>query len=81
MVGYMCAKKNSMLSLISSFDSNPVLGCSDGVHGGLLMPLRRLWTFAERLVARCVSRNSLMTLALDPFGPFFWGMALYVQVN
>lgn len=29
----------------------------------------------------CVSRNSVMTFALLPLGPFFCGIALYVQSN
>lgn len=70
-----------MQSLMSSLDSKPVLGDSEGVHGGLCMPFMRLCTLAERLVARCVSRSSLMTLAREPLGPFFCGMALYVHVN
>lgn len=78
---YILAKKKSMLSLAISPVIRPGVGAKVGLQGGFAIPLIRFWTFAERLVCRCVSRNSLMTLALDPLGPFFWGIALYVQVN
>lgn len=81
MIGYMLAKKNSMHSLAISLANKPGVGDSVGLHGGLLIPFNRLWTFADKLVCRCVSRSSLITFALEPLGPFFCGIALYVQVN
>lgn len=74
-VGYMFAKKNSIHSLTISLVRRPGVGARFGLHGGLLMPFRRFATLEERVVWRCVSRSSLMTLALEPLGPFFWGMA------
>lgn len=81
MVGYMFAKKNSIHSLAISLARRPGVGDSVGLHGGLLIPFNRLCTLAERLVCLCVSRSSLMTFALEPLGPFFCGIALYVQVS
>jgi len=80
-VGYMFAKKKSMQSLIMSLVRRPGVGASVGLHGGLLTPFNRFATFEERVVCRWVSRNSLITLARDPLGPFFWGMAWYVHDN
>lgn len=73
---YILVKKNSMHSLTISFVRRPGVGARLGLEGGLLMPFRRFWTLADRLVCRCVSRSSLMTFAREPLGPFFWGMAL-----
>lgn len=81
MIEYMLPKKKSIASFTSSGAKMPWLGAKEGAHGGVAMPFRRLCTFADRLVARCVSRSSLITFALDPLGPFFCGMALYVQVS
>jgi len=76
MLGCMWAKKKSRHSLTVSADSRPDVTWAEGAGAGPETPFRRFWTLAERLVWRCVSRSSLMTLAREPLGPFFWGMAL-----
>jgi len=75
----MLAKKNSIHSRIISLVNKPGVGARDGAQGGLFRPCKRFATFVERVDWRCVSRNSLITFALDPLGPFFCGMALYVH--
>lgn len=74
-VGYMLLKKNSVHSFIISVVRRPGVGARVGAQGAVERPLRRLATFDESVVWRCVSRNSLMTFAREPFGPFFCGMA------
>ncbi len=80
-VEYMLVKKKSRQSLTISGVSRLAVGANVEITAGGLTPFMRFWTLVERLVCRCVSRSSLMTLALEPLGPFFWGMALYVQAS
>jgi hypothetical protein len=77
----MFAKKNSIDTFMVSFVRRPGVGASDGEHGGLCTPCNRFASFVERVVCLWVSRNSLITFALDPLGPFFCGIAWYVHDN
>lgn len=80
MLEYMVAKKNSRHSLTSSAERRPAAGDVAGLDAGpVASPVILLCTLAERLVCRWVSLNSLITLALEPLGPFFCGIALYVH--
>lgn len=69
-----------------SFVNNPGVGASVGAHsgGGLAKAFpasRRACAFEERADWRFCSRSSEMTFAREPLGPFFCGMALYVQAS
>jgi hypothetical protein len=78
-VGYMFVKKKSTQAAIMSLVKRPGVGASVGGHGGHNRPCSRFATLVERVDCRWVSRSSLMTFALEPFGPFFWGIAWYVH--
>jgi hypothetical protein len=71
----MFAKKNSIHSFTISFVRRPGVGARVGLHGGDEIPFNLFATLEERVVCRCVSRNSLITFAREPFGPFFCGIA------
>lgn len=77
--GYRLSKKNCAQSLTSSLVRRPGVGARLEDVGGHAMPFILFWTLADKLVCLCVSRNSLITLAREPLGPFFCGIALYVH--
>lgn len=74
--GYTLLKKKSTDSFTISGVSSPGDGARLGLIGGEAIPFIRFATLEDKEVCRWVSRSSDMTLARDPFGPFFWGIAL-----
>lgn len=69
-VAYILLKKKSMHVVIMSPVNSPGVGASVGGKPGVY-PFSRPCTLLLNVLCRCVSLNSLITFALDPFGPFF----------
>ena len=76
-MGYMWAKKKSMQALRVSLGSTRGFGVTPGP---VAMPAMPFCSFIV-MAWRCVSLSSLMTLAREPLGPFFCGIALKVQAS